>query len=121
MRCWCVVSRTWNLLASHTHRQETDHNIKVRLDKGLATDSFLSLFSEVKILHIQTTTPDHCALVVECLEHSLNTRRRKRNFHYENMRQRDPNYMALIRDAWQTGAGGLDDMQNRLQGVQTSL
>jgi hypothetical protein len=96
------------------NHQEADHNIKVRLDRGLATDSFMSLFSEVKIWHIQTTTSDHYALVMECLEHSLNTRHRKRNFHYENMWQRNPSYMALIRDAWQTGAGSMDDMQNRL-------
>ena len=52
------------------NRQDAEHNIKVRLDRGLATDSFLSLFRDVKVWHVQTTTSDHCALVVECLEHS---------------------------------------------------
>jgi hypothetical protein len=66
---------------------------------GLAKDSFLNMFREVKVWHIQTTTLDHCALVVECLEHSLSRRRRKMNFRYENMWQRDPSYMALIRDS----------------------
>jgi hypothetical protein len=94
----------------------------VKLDRVLATDSFLSIFRDVKVWHVQTTTSDHCALVVECLEHSLN-RRRKRNFRYENMWQRDPSYMALIRDAWtpHSGAVGLEAMHTRLRGVQHTL
>lgn len=104
------------------NHQEADHNIKVRLDRGLATDSFLSLFKEVKVWHVQTTTSDHCALVVESLEQSLNRRCRKRSFRYENMWQWDPSYMVLIHDAWpQTGVGGMRDVQNWLQEVQSSL
>ena len=29
--------------------QDDDHNIKVRLDRGLVTDSFLSIFRDVKV------------------------------------------------------------------------
>jgi hypothetical protein len=89
----------------------------------LATGAFLDLFRDVKVWHIQTMMSDHCALVVECLEHSLNRRRRKRNFRYENMRQRDPGYMATIWDAWSPqGVGvGLGDLQLKLQDVQSTL
>lgn len=31
------------------NRQDDDHNVKVRLDRGLATDGFLDLFREVKV------------------------------------------------------------------------
>ena len=62
------------------NRQDDAHNIKVRLDRGLANDDFLDLFREVKVWHVQTTISDHCALVVECLEHSLNRRRRSEIF-----------------------------------------
>lgn len=81
------------------------------------------MFREIKVWHIQMTTSDHCALVVECVEHSLNRRRRKRNFWYENMWQTDPSYMALIHDTWhqQAGVHGLGEMQERLQVVQTTL
>jgi len=39
------------------------------------------------------------------------------------MWQRDPSYMALIRDAWSSngGATGLGDMHTKLKGVQSSL
>jgi hypothetical protein len=89
----------------------------------LATNDFLDFFREVKVWHVQTTISDHCALVVECLEHSLNRRRRKQNFCYENMWQRDPSYMALIRDVWSPHgrAVGLGDMHTKLKGVQFSL
>jgi hypothetical protein len=104
------------------NRQDDDHNVKVRLDRGLATDGFLDLFREVKVWQVQTTISDHCALVVECLEHSLGRRRRKRNFRYENMWQRDPSYMALIPDAWSPQPDvGLEGMYTKLKGVQSSL
>ncbi|XP_066373852.1 uncharacterized protein [Miscanthus floridulus] len=104
------------------NRQGDGHNVKVRLDRGLASDSFLDLFREVKIWHVQTTISDHCCLVAECMEHS-SSRRRKKNFRYENMWQRDPSYMALIRDAWDQnlGAGGLGEMQMTLRGGQSRL
>lgn len=56
------------------NRQEGDHNIKVRLDRGFATDPFLNLYREVKVWNVQTTVSDHSCLVVECLEHSLSRR-----------------------------------------------
>jgi hypothetical protein len=31
------------------NRQEGSHNVKVRLDRDLATDTFLDLFREVKV------------------------------------------------------------------------
>lgn len=105
------------------NRQDADHNIKVRLDRGLATDPFLGLYREVKVWNIQTTISDHSCLVVECLEHTTGRRRRKKNFRYENMWQRDPSYMALIRDSWDHNAGGqsLGEMQAKLKNVQSSL
>jgi hypothetical protein len=105
------------------NRQDADHNVKVRLDRGVATGPFLDMFRELKVWHVQNTLSDHCALVVECLEHSLSRRRRKRNFRYENMWQRDPSYMAMIRDAWgpTSDMSELGAMQAKLTGVQAKL
>jgi endonuclease/exonuclease/phosphatase family metal-dependent hydrolase len=47
------------------NRQEGNRNVKMRLDHGLANASFLSLFRQVKIWHVQNTLSDHCCLVVE--------------------------------------------------------
>jgi len=102
------------------NRQEGANNIKVRLDRGLANDSFLNLYREVKVWHVQTATLDHCALAVECLERSHHQRRRKRNFRYKNMWQRDPSYMLTVRNIWRSQAGGGDLalLQTRLRGMQ---
>jgi len=105
------------------NRQQGDRNVKVRLDRGLANASFLDLFREVKVWHIQTTESDHCCLILECLPHVSCNRRKKKNFRYENMWCRDPSYMALIRDTWDgaDGAADLNGVQNRLGKIQGSL
>jgi len=46
------------------NKQQGRHNIKVRLDRGLATQDFLDLFRDVRVTHIQTTESDHCALLI---------------------------------------------------------
>lgn len=105
------------------NRQDEHHNIKVRLDVGLASDSFVDLFREVKVWHVQTTMSDHCCLVAECIENTTSNRRRKKNFRYENMWQHDPTYMALVRDVWGTNSGseGLGEKQSKLKGIQRNL
>lgn len=72
--------------------------------------------------HVQNTLLDHCCLVVECFEHT-SRRRKKKNFQYENMWQRNPSYMALIRDSWneEVAAGSLDSVRTKLKGVQMRL
>ena len=48
------------------NRQHSGDNMKVRLDRGLASATFLSLFRDVKVWHVQTTESDHCYLVLKC-------------------------------------------------------
>lgn len=79
--------------------QQGDANIKVRLDRGLATADFLDLFHSVKVWHVQTTESDHCCLVLECSQGGRGRRRRK-GFRYENMWRRDPSYNTMVVTAW---------------------
>lgn len=44
------------------NRQEGDHNVKVRLDRGLASDSFLDLYREVKVCMFKI----HCRIIAVC-------------------------------------------------------
>lgn len=66
------------------NRQQGGDNIKVWLDRGLATQSFLSLFKDVKVWHVQTTKSDHYCSVLECSK-NLPRRRGRCQFCYENM------------------------------------
>lgn len=105
------------------NRQQGNQNVKVRLDRGLATTSFLDLYDEVKVWHAQTTQSDHCGLIVECLGRSAFKRNKSRCFKYENMWRRHAGYMSVIRDSW-SGVGeaaNLSDLQIRLGNVQREL
>lgn len=62
------------------NRQEGGCNIKVRLDRGLATSGFIDRFRDIKVWHVQTTESDHCCVMVECVEEGS---RGARRFQYE--------------------------------------
>jgi len=82
------------------NRQQGRDNVKVRLDRGLATAAFLDLFNDVKVHHVQTTESDHCCLVLECAKRHSRRRRQRRQFRYENMWRRDPSYNRAVEEAW---------------------
>ena len=46
------------------NRQDGNRNIKVRLDRGLGDDRFMEMFDNSSVTHVQTTKPDHCALMI---------------------------------------------------------
>lgn len=62
------------------NRQQGDRNIKVRLDRRLATPAFVDMFSEIKVWHVQTAQSDHCCLIIECLEESSSAFRESRRW-----------------------------------------
>ena len=62
------------------NRQQGDQNIKVRLDRGLATTTFVDLFAEVNVKHIQTAESDHCCLLIECMNEARDPPRKKASF-----------------------------------------
>lgn len=104
------------------NRQEGGHNVKVRLDRGLATCDFMDIFREVRVTHVQTTESDHCALLIECSK-GRQWRRKRRQFKYENMWRRDPTYVATVQEAWEPegGPATLLKVKRALEVVQGSL
>lgn len=105
------------------NRQQGDRNIKVRLDSAFANASFLDLYNEIKVWHVQTAESDHCCLVVECNNRNQQARRRKKSFRYENMWGKDPSYMDVIRNTWDTTGSItlLDHVMSQLGQVLTTL
>lgn len=53
-------SYTWS------NNQEEDHNIRIRLDKAMATVPWRSLFPLAQVSHELRVGSDHCPLVVHC-------------------------------------------------------
>lgn len=83
----------------------------MQLDRGLATTSFLDLFKDVKVWHVQTTVSDHCCLVIEHYRKDRGQERRQKHFRYENMWRRDPSYLGMVRGACEA-LGEASDLRN---------
>lgn len=66
------------------NRQSEGRNVKVRLDRALATSGLIDLFDEVRVWHVQMTESDHCMLVIECVKQHDN-RKKNHSFRYKNM------------------------------------
>lgn len=105
------------------NRQQATNNVKVRLDGGRATPSFLSLFKNVKVWHVQTTESDHCCLVLECSKNFARRRRGRRPFRYENMWHRDPTYSQNVELPWNNieGSGSLGVLSSQLGSLGRTL
>lgn len=105
------------------NRQQGNDNIKVRLDRGLASSSFLNIFRDTKVWHVQTTESDHCCLILECVKGRLRRRRGRRRFRYENMWRRDPSYLRLVESAWQNPGDqvSLGQLSGHLENLGRSL
>lgn len=101
------------------NRQDAPHNIKVRLDRGLANGGFLELFPNTTVWHIQTIESDHCCLLLECYPQGAARRRGGKNFRYENMWRRDESYFDLVRSAWGTEVSSdLSQLNDRLSQIK---
>lgn len=104
------------------NRQQPTNNIKVRLDRGLATQEFLDLFPDTSVWHVQTTESDHCCLLLDCRAHG-ERRRGNKAFRYENMWKRDDSYDGLVRSSWGNDATSLNlhTLGDRLGQVKEAL
>ena len=105
------------------NRQQGADNIKVRLDRAFATESFSDLFRETKVWNMQTTESDHSCLIIECNCSNRGRSRKQKKFRYENMWRRDPSYMKLVEDPWGDGAAvhDMNPLHHMLGKMQSSL
>jgi hypothetical protein len=110
---------TWN------NKREGTENIQVRLDRGTATASFLTLFPLTSVEHIATEESDHMALLIRIqAEPFVRQRGISRGFMYEEMWQKHENYEAMVKEAWDKGefhGQGLNNLWRRLQEVTRDM
>ncbi|XP_040379850.1 uncharacterized protein LOC121054416 [Oryza brachyantha] len=85
------------------NRQKGDKNIKVRLDRALMTSSFLDMFADVFVRHIQTMESDHYCLLIDSRSQLRRNGLGFKTFKYENMWRRDPSYKDAVESSWGTG------------------
>jgi hypothetical protein len=71
-------------------------NIKERLDRGLASLSWIHLHTEYSILHLPATNSDHHPILLNTNQSAILTR----PFRFEPFWTSDPSYEAVIQAAW---------------------
>uniref|UniRef100_A0A803NXE1 Endonuclease/exonuclease/phosphatase family protein n=1 Tax=Cannabis sativa TaxID=3483 RepID=A0A803NXE1_CANSA len=93
----------------------TDIWIEVRLDRALATPSWMSLFSNAQLINMVFSTSDHCPLFLDPSFQFQTASRRV--FRFENAWLRDSNCYAIIQEQWEACvSGNIIDKVAALQG-----
>ncbi|KAK2422548.1 hypothetical protein QL285_033075 [Trifolium repens] len=84
-----------------TNGREGEENIQCRLDRALATQSFMNRFSPTRVIHLPRYGSDHAALLV-VLEAQHYSRRKKRVhlFRFEESWTKDTRCVDEVRRQW---------------------
>jgi hypothetical protein len=105
------------------NRRQGITNIKVCLDRALANPSWLDMFGDSMVQHIQMCESNHSGLLIRTKTSRVVYRRgyHKRPFRYENMSRRHHTYYETVSEAWNTSCLSLGDVRANLGNVQMKL
>ncbi|XP_058758387.1 uncharacterized protein LOC131631620 [Vicia villosa] len=89
-----------------TNGRQGDNNIQCRLDRAIASQSFLNRFSPHKVSHLPRFGSDHAVLKIE-LEVDLGSkgRRRVHLFRFEEAWSKDKKCEDSVREVWNSAPG----------------
>jgi hypothetical protein len=109
-----------------TNRQANDTLVRVRLDRAVANEAFSSLFDDVNVENIITTTTDHFAILIRLQSFGQNSRQIpvQSGFRFEAAWLRAPDYREMLENAWRSscdGAATLQSTWDSLHAVASSL
>jgi hypothetical protein len=107
------------------NKRDGADNIQVRLDRGMATSSFLDIFPLTQVEHIITEESDHMALLIRVQEELPRVRQMgQRGFQYEEMWIKHEGYEEMVKEAWLNGNNGdssITGFWNRLHDVSRDM
>lgn len=69
---------------TYNNRRDGRRNVRVRLDRAVANDSWRDLFSAAAVTHLISPCSDHCPILVQ-LQQESKTMNRRKCLHYEIM------------------------------------
>jgi hypothetical protein len=93
------VGRPWTF----DNKQAGDRNVRVRLDRAVASPSWAQWFPAATLKHIATSRSDHCPILL-CTDQANNSDHGRHIFHYEIMWEREETLPEEIEKAWNAGA-----------------
>ena len=86
----------------------------IRLDRGVATPSWIQMFPTVQVHHVQGTLSNHCPLWVCSDDENVRFYNQSRPFCFEAVWLTDESYEGIIKSAWNRRNSG--DSMDRLIG-----
>lgn len=104
------------LLWTYNNKQQGDHNVRVRLDRAVASPAWSS-----RVVHLKSSRSDHCPLLQ--LEVGNRDVRIKWCMRYEIMWERVDSLPETIKQAWQMEATTFDlhGISSKLKAVMKTL
>ena len=84
---------------TYDNKQKGDRNVKVRLDRAVASPTWSSLFPNMCLRHIPSSRSDHCPILLG-VEQPTKNRPARLIRRYEIVWERDPSLEATVEEAW---------------------
>jgi hypothetical protein len=107
---------------TYDNKQKGERNIKVPLDRAVASPAWSACFPEYHLRHLVSSRSDHSALLLSA-EEPDNGRPARPIRRYEIAWEREPSLAAAVEEAWsrRVPSSDLGDVNETLKNVMTSL
>jgi hypothetical protein len=104
------------------NKKEGKKNVKVRLDRAVASPSWNSKFPNAIVRHLVSSCSDHCPILID-LERSNVQAQLKRPWRYEMMWEREGSLAVEIEKSWNKGtrAANLQHICTKLSTMRDDL
>jgi hypothetical protein len=104
------------------NKQRGEKNVKVRLDRAVASPSWSDWFKDASIRHLVTSCSDHLPILLQ-LERDSGSGRQGCIARYEIMWEREESLLGEIQQTWGAGAQAqtLGDVVGKLNNIVSSL
>ncbi|XP_073362640.1 uncharacterized protein [Aegilops tauschii subsp. strangulata] len=85
---------------TYDNRRGGRANVKVRLDRAVANNSWRDLFTHAKVEHLVAPSSDHLPILLRCSREEPRQEHGRRCRQYEVMWERDPTLPEVIMNTW---------------------
>jgi hypothetical protein len=104
------------------NKQKGERNVKVRLDRAVASPEWSALFPNMRVRHLISSRSDHCPLLISA-DMGLDRTPTNPIRRYEVMWEREPSLNAAVEESWSRiiKTQDLGDINTSLKAVMCSL